>query len=186
MAIVESTITPEDLLKIRDRPMPELVDGQLVERPPMGMRSDAIASRLGRWIGNHVDSHDLGFVCGAQGSYQVFPDDPRKVRIPDVSFLKKERMPAGPLPEGHCRIVPDLVVEVISPNDQASDLNAKIEDFLNAGVPLIWIADPRTCTIQIFRADGSVERLRTGDSLDGENVLPGFRCEVARIFEGLA
>ncbi len=186
MATIESSVTPEDLLKIRDRPMPELVDGQLLERPPMGLKSDAIASRLGRWIGNHVESHDLGFVCGAQGSYQIFPDDSRKVRIPDVSFLKKERMPPGPLPDGHCRVVPDLVVEVVSPNDQVSELNAKIEDFLNAGVPLIWVADPETWTIHVYRSGGTVTRLRAGDILDGEDVLPGFRCEVTRIFEGVA
>lgn len=185
MATVTPSVTPEDLLKIHDRPMPELVGGELLEREPMGMKAEIVASRLNRWIGNHVESHDLGFMLGSQGGYQCFPDDPRKVRVPDVSFVRKDRMPPGPPPDGHCRTVPELVVEVVSPNNQVGELNIKIEDFLNAGVPLVWVADPQARTIDVHRAGGSASRLRIGDSLDGENVLPGFRCEVAKLFEGL-
>lgn len=185
MATAEQVYTPEDLLKIAGRPMPELIDGQLVERPTMGLRADAIATRLGRWVGNFAEEHDLGFCAGAQGSYQIFPDDPKKVRIPDASFIRKDRLPAGPPPEGHGRVAPDLVIEVVSRNDGASDLEEKIEDFLAAGVPLIWVANPETRTIQIHRGDGTGSRLRPGDVLDGEDVLPGFRREVARLFEGL-
>src|SRR5207253_2879695 len=99
-----------------------LIDGQLVEREPMGRKSDAVAFRIGRLIGNFVDEHRLGVMNGAQGSYQIFPDDPKKVRIPDVSFTHRERIPKEGVEEGHGKIAPDLVVEVISPNDLAVDL----------------------------------------------------------------
>lgn len=186
MAIVpEATCTPEDLLTITDRPMPELVGGQLVERPPMGQKADAFAARILIWIGRFVEQHALGLMNRAQGSYQIFPHDPKKVRIPDVSFIRADRLPPeGPM-EGHCRIVPDLVVEVVSPNDIAEELDEKIEDFLQAGVPLVWVLNPHTRTVQIHRAGGHDSRLRHGDILDGEDVLPGFRCEVARLFAPL-
>lgn len=177
------THTPEELLSITDRPMPELVRGRLIEREPMGQKSDAIAARLLRLIGNFVEERALGLVNGSQGSYQVFPDDPRKVRIPDVSFTRKDRLPPGGPAPGHSRVAPDLIVEVVSPNDSASDLLEKLDDFLAAGVPLIWVPYPERKTVQVVRRDGTGAWLRAGDTLDGEDVLPGFRCEVAALFE---
>lgn len=182
--LAEMTYTPEDLLRITDRPMPELIDGELVEREPMGQKADAVAFRIGRWVGNFVEDRDLGFVNGARGSYQIFPDDPKKVRVPDVSFTRKERLPEGPA-DGHGRVAPDLVVEVISPNDNAADLEEKVDDFLSAGVPLIWVLSPETRTARVHRRSGTDSRLRPGDGLDGEDILPGFRCELAKLFEGL-
>ena len=86
------------------------------------------------------------------------------------------------LTDGWLRIVPDLVVEVISPNDLAYEVDEKIEMFLKAGVPLIWVVNPDVRTIRILRADGSTAILREGDELSGESVLPGFTCPVASIF----
>jgi Uma2 family endonuclease len=180
--VTQAPHTPEALLEIHDRPMPELVDGQLVERPPMGQRSDAIASRIGRLLGNFVDEHRLGVMNGSQGSYQIFPDDPRKVRIPDVSFTRRERLPAGRIEEGHGKVAPDLVVEVISPNDLAGDVRTKVNDFINAGVPLIWVVYPDACEVEVHRPDGTSVLVRGGDNLDGGDVLPGFRCAVADLF----
>lgn len=184
-AVGEKTYTPEDLLTITDRPMPELIDGELVERAPMGAKSDLVAFRLGRWVGNFVEAGELGFVLGAQGSYQIFPDDPRKVRIPDASFVPKDRLGTTGIPEGHLRMVPVLIVEAVSPHDTVAELDEKIEDFLRAGVPLIWVANPETRTVRIVRRSGADSRLGPGDTLEGEDVLPGFRCEIAKLFEGI-
>jgi Uma2 family endonuclease len=174
--------TPEELLRITDRPMPELIDGQLVERPPIGQKADAVAARILRLVGNHVDLHQLGVVNGSQGSFQIFPDDPKKVRIPDVSFTRRERLPEGGVEEGHGKTVPDLVVEVISPNDLAVELFEKVQDFLSVGVSLVWVANPETRNVHVYRADGSTALLRSGDSLDGEDILPGFQCPVDQLF----
>lgn len=175
------TYTPEDLLAITDRPMPELIDGHLVERE-MSLKSDAIAATALFFIKLHVRERDLGSVNGAQGSYQIFPDDPRKVRIPDVSFTRKERLPEGP-GDGHGRVAPDLVVEVVSPNDAAEDLLIKVRDFLAAGVRLAWVFYPDTRAVQVFRDLDSSGFLSGDDALEGGDVLPGFRVPVGEFFK---
>ena len=180
--VTQTRYTPEDLLNIDDRPMPELVDGELLERE-MGQESDSIAFFIGRLVGNHVANHQLGICNGAQGSYQVFANEPNKVRIPDFSFTRRERLPKGKPAKGHARIAPDLVVEVNSPNDKGDQLESKINDFLAAGVPLIWVVYPKTKTVLVHRKDGTARRLQVGDVLEGEDILPGFHLEVAALFE---
>ena len=182
--ITERVYTPEDLLKIADRPMPELVDGELVERPPMGQKADMVACNIIAVLVPYGRSTLPGVVNGAHGSFQIFADDPNRVRIPDVSFTRRDRLPDGPA-EGHGRVAPDLVVEVISPNDDASGLRRKIREFLKAGVPLIWVVDHEARDIQVTRADRTGELLLEGDALDGGAVLPGFSVPVAALFEGI-
>jgi Uma2 family endonuclease len=180
-ATTPKTWTPEDLLAIRDRPMPELVDGELVERRPMGIKSDRLAARILFKLSVFIEEHGLGSVNGAQGSYQIFPDDPRKVRIPDVSFIRAGKEVA--VPDGHSPVVPDLIIEVVSPNDRIGEMERKIRDFLNAGVPLIWVVDPDSRTVRVVRGDGTGAFLMGDAALDGEAVLPGFRLPLAELFK---
>jgi Uma2 family endonuclease len=182
-AATAAVITPEELLAIRDRPMPELVGGVVVERPTKGMKSDRIAAELVYWILAFVKAGDLGSVNGAQGSYQIFPNEPGKVRVPDVSFIRKGR--EASVADGHGKVVPDLVVEVVSPNDLAGDLEEKVADFLRAGVPLVWVVDPGTRTVRVVRGDGSAAYLRGQDVLRGDDVLPGFELPLATLFQVL-
>jgi Uma2 family endonuclease len=96
-----------------------------------------------------------------------------------VSFIRLDRYPVKRLSnEGFITIPPDLAVEVISPNDLASELDEKLEEYLRAGVRLIWVINPQTRTLQIFRADRSGSRLHETDELLGEDVVPGFCCPV--------
>jgi Uma2 family endonuclease len=172
---------PEDLLEIHDRPMPELVGGHLLERP-MGEESDSIAMNIALILGAFIKARDLGRLHGSQCGYQIFPDDPKKVRIPDVSFTRRERLPAGGPARGHARVAPDLVVEVVSPHDEHAMIESKLRDFLAAGVPLVWIVSPESRTVQVCRADGSATRLNQSETIDGGDVLPGFSCKVAEFF----
>lgn len=183
MATASVRSTPDDLLSITDRLMPELIDGQLVEREPMGQRSDAVAALMVRLIGNFVSDRALGLVNGSQGSYQIFPDDPDKVRIPDISFTSRERLPRGAEEDGHGKVAPDLIIEVISQNDRVLDVAMKVQDFLAAGVRLVWVVNPYVKHVQTYRSTGPGSTLRVGDILEGEDVLPGFRCPVAKLFE---
>jgi len=108
--------TPEALLAMPDGAAYELVDGELIERQ-MGFRSSRIGGRLFRILDVHCDREQLGWVLPSDVGYQCFPDDPHKVRKPDVSFIRADRLSAHDEPEGWATLAPNLVVEVISPND---------------------------------------------------------------------
>jgi Uma2 family endonuclease len=178
-------ITPEELLLLPDQVNYELVDGKLVDRT-MGMESSRVAANILILIGRYVRQHASGHVFGADAGYQCFVDDAGKVRKPDVSFIRLGRIPNGIIPEGHCRIHPDLAVEVVSPNDTAYELEDKVFEYLQAGVPLIWVIYPPTKTIRIHRprtsAQGPVSELMDADMITGEDVLPGFTCAVKEFF----
>src|SRR5438445_234251 len=102
--------TPDDLLMIPDGDSYELVDGQLVEKD-MGAESDFLGLRLGFLLAGYVDPRLLGRVLGPQTGYQCFPDAPKKVRKPDLSFIKRGRLPGERIPRGHILIAPDVAVE---------------------------------------------------------------------------
>jgi Uma2 family endonuclease len=183
MATVTKTVyTPEDLLAMPDSGNYELVDGELVERN-LGWDSSWVVGRLHFFISTFCDAHRSGWVVPG-ASYQCFPDDPNKVRRAGASFIKLDRMPGDRPPKGHCRIAPNLAAEVISRNDLYSEVEAKVAEYLVAGVELVWVINPPTQSARVHRQDGTVTDLGPDDHLDGENVLPGFRCRVADLFVG--
>src|SRR5688572_29427538 len=106
--------TPEDLLAMADGHCYDLVHGQLVERH-MGAESSRIAQLINQRLVLFVDSHCLGLVCGPDCRYQIFADDPHKVRYPDGSFVARGRLPDEQPPRGHMRLPADLMIEVVSP-----------------------------------------------------------------------
>jgi Uma2 family endonuclease len=183
-AVAEGPHTPEELLRIPDGHRFELIDGNLVERA-MGAESSMIATILITFLQQHVKANRLGLVFTTDCGYQIFPERPKRVRFPDGSFVARGRLPDDRPPLGHVRIPPDLAVEVISPRDSAYKVEEKIEDYLAAGVKLMWVVYPNTQRILIFRLNGPISRLGTNDELTGDDVIPGFRCRVADLFGGL-
>jgi Uma2 family endonuclease len=177
----QSLITPDDLLTLPDGDRFELVNGHLVERN-MGFLSSFIGATVIRILSSFVEQHNLGWVAGADCGYQCFPNDPNKVRKPDVSFIALPRLSQDAVPTGFVRIAPDLAVEVISPNDLNVETDQKVEDYLGAGVKLVWVINPQSRTVLVYRADGSIVGLRDSDEISGEDVLPAFRCQVNELF----
>jgi Uma2 family endonuclease len=172
--------TPEDLLDLPDSESYELVRGQLVERN-MGIESSWIGSQLIIHLGQFCMEKQLGWVLPPDSGFQCFPHDPRMVRKVDVSFVRKGRFPADVLPKGWARIAPDLAIEVISPNDRAEELEEKLIDYRKAEVPLVWVIYPKSRSVMVYRRDGSISRLFEDDELSGEDVVPGFRCNIREI-----
>ena len=152
----------------------------------MGWQSSRIGSKLLALLETYVGEHNLGWVNGADAAYQCYvdalPEDPDRIRKPDVSFIRLDRLPPEDEPEGYCQIVPDLVAEVVSPHDTIYELSLKIEEYRKAGVKLIWVVVPNTKTVTIHRLNGSMSELHDADELTGEEVVPGFRCSIADIF----
>lgn len=178
-------ITPEELQSMPDAVDFELVDGNLVERH-MGSESSLIAARIVFLLVNFVRPKKLGHVFTTDCGYQCFPDDPGKLRKPDVSFVATGRLPNNRPPEGYIKIAPDLAVEVLSPGDLAYEIDKKVEEYLSAGVKLIWIVNPKTKTVRIHRPVntklGRIGMLAESDTISGEDVLQGFECPLSEFF----
>jgi Uma2 family endonuclease len=172
---------PEDLLTMPDGDRFELVAGNLVERN-MGAKSSYVAGRAHVMLTAFCDAHRRGLVFPEGTSYQCFPDDPGKVRRADTSFIAAGRLRDDTPPEGHILIAPDLAVEVVSPNDLAYEIDEKVEEFLSAGVRLVWVVNPVSRTVRVHRPERPGVTLRAGDELHGDDVLPGFRCRVQDLF----
>ena len=175
--------TPEDLLTMRDGDWYELVNGELVERK-MSAVSSYLAGVVHWLLFTFCRPKKLGWVFPEGTSYQCFPDEPGKVRKPDTSFIRLDRLSRQEASaRGHIRIAPDLAVEAVSPNDLYYEVDAKVQEWLAAGVALVWVANPRTRSVTIRKADGSTAVLQEHDELTGENIVPGFRCQVRELFE---
>jgi Uma2 family endonuclease len=163
----------------------EVINGLVVRKKSLGAKADRIATRLIGKIESHSDGR-LGLCFGAGcGYHSIFPHDRKRFRLPDVSYVRSGRLPDDKLPRGHMRIVPDLIAEAISPNDRAVDIEQRLTDFLKAGVPLAWMIYPLTKQVYVFHQDPASIRLGLGDLLDGEDILPGFRCPLDDLFAAI-
>ena len=183
-ALAETIHTPEELLEMEAGHQFELINGQLVERN-MGAESSRLSTILITKINSHSETNNLGLVFSQDCGYQVFADDPGRVRYPDGSFIRRGRLPDDKPPRGHVRIAPDLMIEVVSPNDIAWQIDERVDDFLKAGTPLVWVIYPDTRSVHVYRQGGSSARLTAEAELSGEDVLPGFTCKVADLFAGI-
>ena len=101
----------------------ELIDGALVRREPVGGRHGALGFRAGRRVGNFVEEHALGEMFGSDTIYS-FQRDPDRGLRPDASFIRADRLPEGEQFDKPLEIAPDLVIEVVSPNDRSIEIDA--------------------------------------------------------------
>jgi Uma2 family endonuclease len=166
-------LTPEDLEAMPDGDRFELIDGHLVE-PSMSMLSSYVGTKLVTRVDGHCQAGNLGWVWGADLQFQCFPHVPNRVRKPDLSFIRRDRLAAAQMKEGMCRVVPDLVAEVVSPNDLFDEIEERSQDWLRAGVRLLWVVSLKTPGVYVHRADGTITRARREDQVSGEDVLPDF------------
>ena len=174
-------ITADDLLRLNiSEARTELVGGELVVREPAGYRHGDVAARLLIAVGAFVESRTLGRVFTAETGFRL-RQNPDTVRAPDVAFVRQDRLP-DPSPLGYAALAPDLVVEVLSPDDRPGEVLSKVGDWLEAGTSVVWLVDPERRSARVYRRDGTQEPLAEADRLDGETVLPGFECELRRIF----
>jgi len=177
----KTLLTSEDLWKIvADGSRYELWDGELVPMTPVGMQHAVIVARLGNFLSNYLNQHPLG-VVGMEGGFTV-RRQPDKVFAPDLHFVSKDRLAKEGITEKFADYPPDLAVEVLSPDDKASDLQRKVEAYLAGGVQTIWIVEPGTKTVTVYRSHQDVKILTADQELDGGDVIPGFRVKISDIF----
>jgi Uma2 family endonuclease len=178
------TATEKDLLLRLRRTgrVCELVDGTLVEKP-VGYDESSIAVKLIRHLDTFAEEHDLGNVSGEQGTMRLMP---KLVRVPDVAFVRWEKLPnrelpGKPIPD----LVPDLAVEVLSENNTRGEILRKLKEYFLAGTSLAWVVDPKNRIVTVYTAPDVSTVLTEKDTLKGGDVLPGFTLPVAKLFKHL-
>ncbi len=160
----------------------EVVDGQVVEKPPMGANEALIATVLAARLYQHASGRRIGWPIHG-GLFLLDPVRPLK-RRPDVAFISHERWPRHkPRPAGEAwEVVPDLAVEVPRKSTKAVDIITRIDEYFQTGVRLVWVIYPRQ-TVYVYTLPTELQILRSGDDLAGGAVIPGFRMPVKTLFE---
>jgi Uma2 family endonuclease len=175
-------ITAEEYLHLApdDRPS-ELVRGRIVVMNPPFSNHGYWCGQMYHLIREFVDAHNLGRVlCNDAGV--VTEREPDSVRGADVAYYSYERVPRGEWPERYWG-TPDLICEVRSSDDRWKKIVKKVGEYLEVGVPVVWVVDPEDRCVQVFSAEQPVKVLHVGETLTCPDVLPGFALPLARIFE---
>ena len=177
-----SLITAEELLERPDDDYKyELVAGELVRMSPTGAEHGVVTAALSHLLQEYVNTSHAGVCCGAETGF-ILQRTPDLVRAPDAAFVARERIPATGVPTGFWPFAPDFAAEVASPSDRFTDLQTKVAEFFRAGTRLVWIVEPATRTVHVYRAPRELQAFGEEDELTGGDVLPGLRCPAQRLF----
>ena len=154
----------------------EYVNGELIPRMPTSLNHGKINTSLILSLGSHVRENQLGDIYSSDTGFRIG----ERMLIPDIAFVSKARIPedtdkASPIP-------PDLAVEVVSPTDVLSRLVEKAFAYLEAGTQLVWVVEPKSKTVMVYRSETDIKLLTRNDTLTGEDVVEGFSCPVAELF----
>ena len=182
MAPTRTLMTADELLRLPDDGQRhELVAGELRTLPPGGEEHGTIVAILTGALIHYVSAHQLGRVIAAETGF-LLTTNPDTVRAPDVAFISHQRAgPAGPA-RGYRRGAPDLVAEVISPNDLYTEVAEKVATWLEHGTRMVLVLNPRQRTVTVHRSPTQVRQLSVADTLDGEDVVPGWSVPVRDLF----
>jgi Uma2 family endonuclease len=178
-------MTVEEFIALpKDGKRYELVEGELIEMAGANETHNWIAMQLGAELTVFARNNGLGRVYGSDARYETVPETPVKkatIRMPDVSFVRTERVVPGAFT---MKFAPDLAVEVLSSTNEAVEIEQKRFEYFRAGGRLIWIINPMLQEVYVFELGKKFRaNLELEDELDGGSVLPGFKLPVRTIFE---
>ncbi len=175
-------LTADDLMSLSGQGVRgELVRGVLYETMAAGVNHGRIVVKLVLLLGAFIMPRALGTLL-ASDTGVLLGRDPDTVREPDVAYISSERLPIGEDVPGYSEVVPDLVVEVVSPSDSLGEVRDKALIWLEHGVRLAWVVHPVAQTIDVYDEGGAMQTLSGDDTLEGGDVLPGFTCPVSDVF----
>jgi Uma2 family endonuclease len=182
MATIDKLMTAEEFESLLDDDKRyELIDGELREMAPTVNWHGELESNLVIRLGGHVQAHGLGRVSCGETMF-IVRRNPDRVRAADIAFIRQDRVPPLEARLHIMEVIPDLVVEILSKHDTVAEIHDKIEDWLNAGVQMLWVIDPFRRTVTIYQPGGDPSLLGEHGTLEGDPVVAGFRCPVAEIF----
>ncbi|MCC6127328.1 MAG: Uma2 family endonuclease [Pirellulales bacterium] len=180
MATLAQLLTADRYFELGDIGPSELLRGELVMMSPAFFNHGWVVTKIDTTLAGFVYSRRLGIVVSGEAGF-LLETNPDTVRVPDVAFIRSERMP----PEGVPKFfpgAPDLAVEVLSPSDRPGDISSKVQDWLRAGCLVVWLVDPRTKTVIVHRRDAEPQGFSETDLLECPDLLPGFTVPVVEIF----
>ena len=160
----------------------EIVRGEPVEKNPMGILQNLVCSALSFYLQLYVRQQRLGTV--ASETLFVLDEANKLERRPDLAYVSRQRW-QRPTQTGAWTVVPDLAVEVISPTNRAPEVLQKIDEYFAAGVRLVWVVYCEPRKVYVYRSGMDIQVLAPQDTLDGDDVIPGFSLTVTRLFEDL-
>lgn len=182
MSTAIQPMTAEDLLRMPDDGFRyELVRGELRKMSPAGHKHGRIAVKITTSLDNHVTANDLGAVYAAETGFLI-STEPDTVRAPDVAFVSQRRLDEAGDVEGYWPGAPDLVIEVISPGDTYAEVEEKVLEWLEAGARMVVVVNPRKRAVTNYRSLTDIVVLTEKDTLDGGDVVPGWKIAVKDIF----
>ena len=163
----------------------ELIQGELRETAPAGPLHGRLAMQIGSSLYEHARSQQLGMVFAAETGFQL-AHHPDTVRAPVVAFVRQARIDAAEQlarsTDTFWQGAPDLAVEVISPSDRYTDVEAKVLEWLDAGCRMVIVANPRQRVVTVYRSRAKIAILSASDTIDGDDVVPRWRLPVAELF----
>ncbi|MEX2175584.1 MAG: Uma2 family endonuclease [Pirellulaceae bacterium] len=183
MSIASTLITAAQFGSMPDPGHPqELVRGVVVNRPPPKPRHGQVCGNIYLHVRLFADAHRLGHVV-PNDSGVITQRNPDTVRGMDVAFVGYDKVPPGPLPASYFKTPPDAVFEVRSPSDRSPDVLSKVHEYLQLGVPVVYVFNPDTSRVHCYFQDRADEILNATDEFVGIGPLANFRIPAAKFFE---
>jgi Uma2 family endonuclease len=181
-ATLTKPMTADELLVMPDDGYRyELVKGELIRMAPAGYQHGVRTVELTTALHSHIKAHKLGVVCAAETGF-LLSQDPDTVRAPDIAFIARNRVEKAGAVKSYWIGPPDLAVEVTSPGDTVRQVEEKVAEWLAAETKMVWVVSPKLHTVTVYRSLTDIATLTEKDVLDGGDVVPGFKIEVAKIF----
>src|SRR5205085_4414334 len=159
----------------------ELIAGELRRMSPAGDEHGRVGMELAIPLGYHVKQHKLGKLYLAETGFLI-QTNPDTVRAPDIAFVRMERIQQTPKVKSYRVGAPDLAIEITSPGDTVRAVEDKVTEWLGAGASMVWIVSPKLKTVTVYRSLTDIVTLTEKDTLDGGEVVHGFRLPIAEIF----
>lgn len=182
MSTTIQPMTADELFLMKDDGFRyDLLKGEMRKLSPAGSEHGAIIVRLTVALGQYVEENDLGEVFAAETGFKL-ASNPDTVLGPNLAFVSNEKIPPTGIPVKFWPGAPDLAVEVISPGNTHREIEEKIEAYLATGVRIVWIISPKNRNVIIHRSNSEPVMLTESDTLDGQDVVPGFRYSIAKLF----